>query len=69
DQDSSGETVDFHLLDSKDNDHRDCISIVYVTPLTFQEAKGASSVPKYVEFLCFEGFPESFQNLIDLKPT
>ncbi|GJQ15605.1 hypothetical protein GpartN1_g7396.t1 [Galdieria partita] len=64
-EDDSGRVVDFRLLDSKGVDWRDCISIVYVTPLSFKEAKGSLSVPNYVEFLCREGFPENFRVLLE----
>ncbi|GJQ13910.1 hypothetical protein GpartN1_g5701.t1 [Galdieria partita] len=64
-EDDSGRVVDFRLLDSKGVDWRHCISIVYVTPLSFKEAKGSLSVPNYVEFLCREGFPENFRVLLE----
>ncbi|GJQ12774.1 hypothetical protein GpartN1_g4565.t1 [Galdieria partita] len=64
-EDDSGRIVDFRLLDSKGIDWRDCISIVYVTPLPFKEAKGSLSVPDYIEFLCSEGFSERFRVLLE----
>ncbi|GJQ11067.1 hypothetical protein GpartN1_g2858.t1 [Galdieria partita] len=64
-EDDSGRIVDFRLLDSKGVDWRQCISIVYVTPLPFKEAKGSSSVPDYIEFLCREGFSERFRVLLE----
>ncbi|GJQ09776.1 hypothetical protein GpartN1_g1567.t1 [Galdieria partita] len=64
-EDDSGRIVDFRLLDSKGVDWRHCISIVYVTPLPFNEAKGSLSVPDYIEFLCREGFPENFLVLLE----
>ncbi|GJQ14721.1 hypothetical protein GpartN1_g6512.t1 [Galdieria partita] len=64
-EDDSGRIVDFRLLDSKGVDWRHCISIVYVTPLPFKEAKGSLSVPDYIEFLCSEGFSERFRVLLE----
>ncbi|GJQ13986.1 hypothetical protein GpartN1_g5777.t1 [Galdieria partita] len=64
-EDDSGRIVDFLLLDSKGIDWRDYISIVYVTPLPFKEAKGSLSVPDYIEFLCSEGFSERFRVLLE----
>ncbi|GJQ09909.1 hypothetical protein GpartN1_g1700.t1 [Galdieria partita] len=64
-EDDSGRIVDFLLLDSKGIDWRDCISIVYVTPLPFKDAKGSLSVPDYIEFLCREGFSERFRVLLE----
>ncbi|GJQ11733.1 hypothetical protein GpartN1_g3524.t1 [Galdieria partita] len=64
-EDDSGRIVDFRLLDSKGVDWRHCISIVYVTPLPFKEAKGSLSVPDYIEFLCSESFSERFRVLLE----
>lgn len=64
DKDTKGHIIDFHLLDSQGVDCREHVSIVYVAPLPYEKAKGASSVPKYVEFLCREGFPKDLQNLL-----
>ncbi|GJQ14486.1 hypothetical protein GpartN1_g6277.t1 [Galdieria partita] len=64
-EDDAGRIVDFRLLDSKGVDWRHCISIVYVTPLPFKEAKGSLSVPDYIEFLCSEGFSERFRVLLE----
>eukprot|EP00871_Galdieria_phlegrea_P003169 jgi/Galph1/3853/GphlegSOOS_G2540.1 len=61
DKDTNSRIIDFQLLDTHGVDCREHVSIVYVTPLPYEKAKGVSSVPKYVEFLCREGFPENFQ--------
>ncbi|GJQ09017.1 hypothetical protein GpartN1_g5347.t1 [Galdieria partita] len=64
-KDDFGRVIDFRLLDLKGVDWRDHIIIVYVTPLSFKEAKTSSSVPSFVEFLCREGFSESFRVLLE----
>lgn len=60
----NNQIVDFKLFDTHGVDCRDHVSIVYVTPLPYEKLKDVSSVPKYMEFLCREGFPENFQSFL-----
>ncbi|KAK4526948.1 hypothetical protein GAYE_SCF29G4867 [Galdieria yellowstonensis] len=57
--------VDFEVADSQGISFRDRISILYVTPLTREDAK-ADSAPEFVEFLTFDNFPGYMKSYIDV---
>jgi len=63
--DASKNIVDFEVTDSRGVSYRDRISILYVTPLTREDAK-ADSAPEFVEFLTFYNFPDDMKPFIDL---
>jgi len=54
--DAREKIVNFEVTDSQGISFRDRISILYVTPLTREDAK-ADSAPEFVEFLTFDNFP------------
>ncbi|KAK4526882.1 hypothetical protein GAYE_SCF29G4800 [Galdieria yellowstonensis] len=57
--------VNFEVTDSQGISFRDRISILYVTPLTREDAK-ADSAPEFVEFLTFDNFPGYMKSCIDV---
>jgi len=57
--------VNFEVTDSQGISFRDRISILYVTPLTREDAK-ADSAPEFVEFLTFDNFPGYMKSYIDV---
>jgi hypothetical protein len=57
--------VNFEVTDSQGISFRDRISILYVTPLTREDAK-ADSAPEFVEFLTFDNFPDNTKRFIDV---
>ncbi|KAK4528397.1 hypothetical protein GAYE_SCF56G6338 [Galdieria yellowstonensis] len=57
--------MDFEVTDSQGISFRDRISILYVTPLTREDAK-ADSAPEFVEFLTFDNFPGYMKSYIDV---
>jgi len=63
--DARKKIVNFEVTDSQGISFRDRISILYVTPLTREDAK-ADSAPEFVEFLTFDNFPENMKSYIDV---
>ncbi|KAK4528808.1 hypothetical protein GAYE_SCF64G6755 [Galdieria yellowstonensis] len=63
--DAREKIVNFEVTDSHGISFRDRISILYVTPLTREDAK-ADSAPDFVEFLTFDNFPGYMQSYIDV---
>ncbi|KAK4523504.1 hypothetical protein GAYE_PCTG60G1400 [Galdieria yellowstonensis] len=63
--DAREKIVNFEVTDSQGISFRDRISILYVTPLTREDAK-ADSAPEFVEFLTFDNFPGYMKSYIDV---
>ncbi|KAK4525357.1 hypothetical protein GAYE_SCF09G3265 [Galdieria yellowstonensis] len=63
--DAREKIVNFEVTDSQGISCRDRISILYVTPLTREDAK-ADSAPEFVEFLTFDNFPGHMKSYIDV---
>ncbi|KAK4527774.1 hypothetical protein GAYE_SCF45G5705 [Galdieria yellowstonensis] len=63
--DAREKIVNFEVTDSQGISFRDRISILYVTPLTREDAK-ADSAPDFVEFLTFDNFPGYMKSYIDV---
>ncbi|KAK4527772.1 hypothetical protein GAYE_SCF43G5701 [Galdieria yellowstonensis] len=63
--DAGEKIVNFEVTDSHGISFRDRISILYVTPLTREDAK-ADSAPEFVEFLTFDNFPGYMKSYIDV---
>jgi len=63
--DARKKIVNFEVTDSQGISFRDRISILYVTPLTREDAK-ADSAPDFVEFLTFDNFPGYMKSYIDV---
>ncbi|KAK4524636.1 hypothetical protein GAYE_SCF04G2537 [Galdieria yellowstonensis] len=63
--DAREKIVNFEVTDSHGISFRDRISILYVTPLTREDAK-ADSAPEFVEFLTFDNFPGYMKSYIDV---
>ncbi|KAK4526501.1 hypothetical protein GAYE_SCF25G4417 [Galdieria yellowstonensis] len=63
--DAGKKIVNFEVTDSQGISFRDRISILYVTPLTKEDAK-VDSAPGFVEFLTFDNFIDDMKSFIDL---
>ncbi|KAK4526498.1 hypothetical protein GAYE_SCF24G4414 [Galdieria yellowstonensis] len=63
--DAREKIVNFEVTDSQGISFRDRISILYVTPLTREDAK-ANSAPDFVDFLTFDNFPGYMKSYIDV---
>ncbi|KAK4523732.1 hypothetical protein GAYE_SCF00G1628 [Galdieria yellowstonensis] len=63
--DAREKIVNFEVTDSQGISFRDRISVLYVTPLTREDAK-ADSAPEFVEFLTFDNFPGYMKSYIDV---
>ncbi|KAK4528873.1 hypothetical protein GAYE_SCF66G6821 [Galdieria yellowstonensis] len=63
--DAREKIVNFEVTDSQGISFRERISILYVTPLTREDAK-ADSAPEFVEFLTFDNFPGHMKSYIDV---
>jgi len=63
--DAGKKIVNFEVTDSHGISFRDRISILYVTPLTREDAK-ADSALEFVEFLTFDNFPGYMKSCIDV---
>ncbi|KAK4526106.1 hypothetical protein GAYE_SCF19G4018 [Galdieria yellowstonensis] len=64
--DAGEKLVNFEVTDSQGISFRDRISILYVTPLTKEDAK-ADSAPDFVKFLTFDNFRDDMKPFIDLR--
>ncbi|GJD11659.1 hypothetical protein Gasu2_57860 [Galdieria sulphuraria] len=59
-RDESDTIIDFEVTESNGQCYRDRICILYVTPLTKNEAS-TSNAPSFIDFITLEDIPEDFK--------